>query len=65
MFKITDSLINTLQAKANSLDRDVELLFHPVSVPIEKCLDPLNKPFAQACASNNRDREAQKLREMK
>lgn len=65
MFKVTDSLINALQAKANSLDRDVELLFHPVSVPIEKCLDPLNKPFAQACASNNRDREAQKLREMK
>lgn len=64
MFKITNTMINALQMKADSLNRDVELLFHPVSVPIEKCLDPLNKPFAQACASKNRDKEAQKLRDM-
>lgn len=65
MFKVTGNLIDALEMKATTLNRDAELLFHPISVPIEKCLDPLNKPFAQACASKNRDREAQKLRELK
>ncbi len=36
----------------------IEVLFHPVSVPIEQCLDPQNEPFARACASTGRDREA-------
>ena len=65
MYKITDDLINELQRKGVEQKRDVELLFHPVSVPLEECLDPSNKPFAQACASHNRDKEAQRLKLIK
>lgn len=43
-------------------DAQVEMLFHPVSVPVEECLDPLNAPFASACASPERDEEAQTIR---
>lgn len=39
----------------------VEVLFHPVSVPREQCLDPANEPFTQACTSSSRDAEAQAL----
>ncbi len=39
----------------------VEVLFHPVSVPREQCLDPTNEPFARACTSSSRDAEAQAL----
>lgn len=65
MYKITDDLINELRRKGAEQERDVELLFHPVSVPLEECLDPSNKPFAQACASRNRDKEAQRIELMK
>lgn len=41
--------------------RDVEVLFHPVSVDVACCLDPQNAPFASACASPGRDAEARVL----
>ena len=48
-----------MEARAAEQGRDLEVLFHPISVPIEQCLDPENLPFAQACASPNRDAEAE------
>lgn len=42
-------------------DGSVEVLFHPVSVPLEQCLDPQNAPFATACAAPGRDAEARAL----
>ena len=36
----------------------VEVLFHPVSVPVAECLDPKNSTFAEACAGPGRDAEA-------
>lgn len=40
---------------------DIELLFHPVRVVQEECLDPHNIAYAHACASDAREREAQRL----
>ena len=48
-----------MEARAAEQGRDLEVLFHPISVPVEQCLDPENLPFAQACASPNRDAEAE------
>ena len=45
-------------------DEQVETLFHPVSVPVEQCLDPSNTPFATACASPERDAEAEAIRRL-
>ena len=45
-------------------DEQVEMLFHPVSVPVEQCLDPSNTPFATACASPERDAEAEAIRRL-
>lgn len=42
----------------------VEMLFHPVSIPLASCLDPENKPFAAACASPSRDAEAQAIMQL-
>ena len=58
MQKTTPGLIADMEARAAEQGRDLEVLFHPISVPIEQCLDPENLPFAQACASPNRDAEA-------
>ncbi len=65
MYKINQLLIDELNHKATQEGKDLELLFHPVSVPIHQCLDPHNKPFAHACASIDRDKEAQKLLEIR
>lgn len=65
MYKINQLLIDELNHKATQEGKDLELLFHPVSVPIHQCLDPHNKPFARACASIDRDKEAQKLLEIR
>lgn len=65
MYKINQLLIDELNHKATQEGKDLELLFHPVSVPIHQCLDPHNKPFARACASVDRDKEAQKLLEIR
>ena len=59
MQKTTPDLIADMEARAAEQGRDLEVLFHPISVPIEQCLDPENLPFAQACASPNRDAEAE------
>ena len=58
MQKTTLDLIADMEARAAEQGRDLEVLFHPISVPIEQCLDPENLPFAQTCASPNRDAEA-------
>lgn len=65
MYKINQLLIDELNHKATQEGKDLELLFHPVSVPIHQCLDPHNKPFARVCASIDRDKEAQKLLEIR
>lgn len=65
MYKINQLLIDELNHKATQEGKDLELLFHPVSVPIHQCLDPHNKPFARACASVDRDKETQKLLEIR
>lgn len=42
-------------------DTQAEILFHPVAIPLDRCLDPENLPFATACASHERDAEAQAI----
>ncbi len=42
----------------------VEVLFHPVSVPVAECLDPQNTAFAEACAGPGRDAEAACVRNL-
>ena len=55
-------LLDAFESLAADRGKNVQVLFHPVSVPIEQCLDPENAPFAAACASEARDREAERLR---
>ncbi len=64
MQKTTPDLLADLEAHASAHGRDLEVLFHPVSVPLEQCLDPENVPFASACASPGRDAEAALIRSM-
>ena len=64
MDKVSWPLVEALDSIARDRAQNVEVLFHPVSVPIEQCLDPQNEPFAQACASEARDREAACLRKL-
>lgn len=65
MERLDDGTIQTLAKRAESENRDLEILFHPVSIPPQDCLDPENEPFAKACASSGRDAEASRLRELK
>lgn len=58
MDRLDDATLKALAAHAAQEGRDLEVLFHPVSVPVEECLDPQNAPFAHACASPGRDAEA-------
>lgn len=53
-----DTLLSTLAREARKQDKELEVLFHPISVPIEKCLDPENTAFTKACASDSRNKEA-------
>lgn len=64
MDKVSWPLVEAFDSIARDRAQNVEVLFHPVSVPIEQCLDPQNEPFAQACASEARDREAACLRKL-
>lgn len=64
MDKMTPEILADLEARAAKDGRDLEVLFHPVSVPLEQCLDPENLPFARACASAGRDREAELIRSL-
>lgn len=47
--------------RKNKMDGNVEMLFHPISVNRNQCLDPANEPFAAACASPERNNEAHTL----
>lgn len=58
MDRLDDATLQALAARAARAGRDLEVLFHPVSVPVKECLDPQNAPFAHACASPGRDAEA-------
>lgn len=64
MDEFSKPLLASFQHEATRQTRDVEILFHPISVPIEECLDPLNKPFAEACASASRNREAELIKKL-
>lgn len=64
MDEFNKPLLASFQHEATRQTRDVEILFHPISVPIEECLDPLNKPFAEACASASRNREAELIKKL-
>lgn len=61
MNRLDDATLQALAARAARAGRDLEVLFHPVSVPVKECLDPQNAPFAHACASPGRDAEARWL----
>lgn len=61
MDRLDDATLDALAKRAARTGRDLEVLFHPVSVPVEECLDPLNTAFARACASPGRDAEARWL----
>ncbi len=61
MDEVDEELVRTFAQSAAKIDAPVEMLFHPISVPVSRCLDPENTPFAQACASAARDREAKTL----
>lgn len=61
MEETTDELLTAFVRQAQAENRSFEVLFHPVSVPVARCLDPLNEPFARTCASGARNREAARL----
>lgn len=64
MDEFNKPLLVSFQYEAARQGRDAEILFHPISVPIKECLDPLNVPFAEACASESRNREAALIRKL-
>lgn len=61
MERVDADLLSTFQTLAKRRNLDLEMLFHPISIPLEDCLDPDNEPFATACSSPARDREARTL----
>ncbi len=59
MEQVNKRLLDAFAAEAARVHATgVEVLFHPVSVPIAECLDPENTAFANACAAPGRDAEA-------
>lgn len=62
MDRFDGGLLEGFENLARKRGQDLEVLFHPVSVPAEECLDPDNAPFANACASPARDAEAATVR---
>lgn len=58
MDRFDRGLLRRFETLARKRSHNLEVLFHPVSVPREECLDPENDPFAAACASPSRDAEA-------
>lgn len=64
MERMNPDLVRAFEQEAERRSRPVEMLFHPVSVPIQECLDPQNSAFAEACASPARDNEARTLVEL-
>lgn len=64
MSRFNKALLNEFKNEAAHQNRSLEILFHPVSVPLDECLDPSHTAFAEACASTERDLEASVLREL-
>ena len=64
MDAVTWPLVREFERMAADRAQNVEVLFHPVSVPVAECLDPHNTAFAEACASPARNREAECLRKL-
>ena len=64
MQDLTYPMLNRLISLARTREQNLEVLFHPVSVPHDLCLDPLNGPFTAACASPNRDAEALRIAQL-
>ena len=62
MYNMTKPLAEALEKQALAQGKGLEVLFHPVSVPIDECLDPENGPFAEACSMPTRDKEADTVR---
>ena len=62
MDQVTSNLVDAFRKEAG--ERSCEFLFHPVRVPEDTCLDPENAPFTAACASSERDLEAEALRRL-
>ena len=62
MDRATAQLLSALEAREAARGRDLEVLYHPVRVPLKDCLDPENALFAEACASEGRTREERALR---
>lgn len=65
MDEFNEVLLRSFKEEAERQQRDLEILFHPISVPVEQCLDPLNKPFSEACAGPSRQKEAKRIESMK
>ncbi len=64
MDEADEELVRAFAQSAAKRGHGAEILLHPISVPVSQCLDPENTPFAQACASAARDREAKTLVEL-
>ena len=65
MYQMTPELLFALEEQAHQNHQELEVLYHPITVPLASCLDPENLPFATACASDGRDKEAQSLLDIK
>lgn len=61
MEQVDMNLVRSFGKLACKRGEDLEILFHPISVPRSNCLDPQNEAFATACASPSRDAEARAL----
>lgn len=61
MDQVDAQLVQAFERYAADHETDLEVLFHPISVPFEQCLDPQNLPFATVCAAPARDAEARTL----
>lgn len=61
MEQVDTDLVHSFEKLASKRGEDLEILFHPISVPRSLCLDPQNEPFARACASPSRDAEARAI----
>lgn len=61
MEQVDMDLVRSFEKLAHKRGEDLEILFHPISVPRSLCLDPQNEPFARACASPSRDAEARAI----
>lgn len=61
MGQMDPALVRAFSDEAAARGRDLEILFHPITVPAGECLDPDSHAFTAACASPERDEEARAL----